>query len=258
MDDRSDIEQADVPGDVASPVGAGSVDGAGAPAEAPEAEEVTIFVETADGLDVLEEEYEDDGEGDEVIPTEIESAYDRPGRWYVVHTFAGHEAKVLSSLHNIIKSRDLTERIHEIFVPEEDVTEFKSGKKVTVSKRMFPSYVLVRCEPDPEIFYVIASTPGVTGFVGPEKTRPTPLTKREVDNIIRPHVEGVEPVGPRRRMPQHEFEINDTVQIKTGPFATFSGHVAEINEDQLKVKVLVDIFGRETPVELDFTQVTKL
>jgi transcription termination/antitermination protein NusG len=200
------------------------------------------------------------GEGDEFdgeeIEPEIESAFDRPGRWYVVHTFAGHEAKVLSSLANIIKSRELTDRIHEIFVPEEDVTEFKSGKKVTVSKRMFPSYVLVRCEPDPEIFYVIASTPGVTGFVGPEKTKPTPLTRREVDNIIRPHVEGVEQPVAKRRMAQHEFEINDTVQIKTGPFATFSGLVAEINEDQMKVKVLVDIFGRETPVELDFTQVT--
>jgi transcriptional antiterminator NusG len=175
-----------------------------------------------------------------------------------VHTFAGHEQKVIGALRNIIKSRELEDQIYEIYLPEEDVTEFKSGKKVTVSKRMFPSYLLIRCEPDPEIFYVIGSTPGVTGFVGAEKTRPTALTRREVDNIIRPHVEGVEVPQAKRRMPTHEFEVNDTVQIKTGPFATFSGHVAEINEDQLKVKVLVDIFGRETPVELDFTQVTKL
>jgi transcriptional antiterminator NusG len=207
-------------------------------------------IESEEILDIDGEEYE---------PEPIaESAFDRPGRWYVVHTFAGHEAKVISALANIIKSRNLEDRIHEIFVPEEDVTEFKSGKRVTVSKRMFPSYVLVRCENDPDVFFAIASTPGVTGFVGPEKTRPTPLTRREVDNIIRPHVEGVEAPVVKRRMPTHEFEINDTVQIKTGPFATFSGHVAEINEDQLKVKVLVDIFGRETPVELDFTQVSKL
>jgi len=86
----------------------------------------------------------------------------------------------------------------------------------------------------------------VTGFVGAEKTRPTALTRREVDNIIRPHIEGAEAPVAKRRMPTHEFEVNDTVQIKSGPFATFSGHVAEINEDQLKVKVLVDIFGRET------------
>ncbi len=203
-----------------------------------------------DDVTIIDNEFDDE-------PV-AESAFDRPGRWYVVHTFAGHEAKVISSLNNIIKSRDLSERIYELFVPEEDVTEFKNGKKATVSKRMFPSYVLVRCDADPEIFYVISSTPGVTGFVGPEKTKPTALTRREVDNIIRPVIEGVEPQVVKRRMPQHEFEINDTVQIKSGPFATFSGHVAEINEDQLKVKVLVDIFGRETPVELDFTQVTKL
>jgi len=162
------------------------------------------------------------------------------------------QAKVIGSLNNIIKSRELSDRIYELYLPEEDVTEFKSGKKVTVAKRMFPSYVLVRCEPDPEIFYVIASTPGVTGFVGPEKTRPTHLTKREVDNIIRPMIEGVEqPSTRKQRTPTHEFEINDTVQIKTGPFATFSGHVAEINEDQLKVKVLVDIFGPVSYTHLD-------
>jgi transcriptional antiterminator NusG len=189
---------------------------------------------------------------------EAESAFDRPGRWYIIHTFAGHEQKVIGALNNIVKSRELQDSIYEIYVPEEDVTEFKNGKKAIVSKKMFPSYLLIRCEPDPEIFYVIGSTPGVTGFVGSEKTRPTALTRHEVDNIIRPVVEGVEQPVHKRRVATHEFEINDTVQIKTGPFATFSGHVAEINEDQLKVKVLVDIFGRETPVELDFNQITKL
>lgn len=214
------------------------------PNEDLEVNDVTIL---DDGLD-----YEVDDE-----PT-VESAFDRPGRWYIVHTFAGHEKKVISALNNIIKSRELEDRIYEIYVPEEDVTEFKGGKKDVTSKKMFPSYLLIRCDPDPEIFYTVSSTPGVTGFVGAEKTKPTALTRREVDNIIRPKIEGVEQPVARRRMPTHEFEINDTVQIKTGPFATFSGHVAEINEDQLKVKVLVDIFGRETPVELDFTQVTKL
>src|SRR5450631_4344086 len=186
-------------------------------------------------IEILDVTIIDDDADEEPI---AESAFDRPGRWYIVHTFAGHEKKVIGALNNIIKSRELEEQIYEIYLPEEDVTEFKSGKKVTVSKRMFPSYLLIRCEPDPEIFYVI-------GFVGAEKTRPTALTRREVDNIIRPHVEGVEVAPTKRRMPTHEFEVNDTVQIKTGPFATFSGHVAEINEDQLKVKVLVDIFGRE-------------
>ena len=214
----------------------------------------TPLEETTDAVivddEILEITILDDGVDEEPV---VESAFDRPGRWYIVHTFAGHEQKVIGALNNIIKSRELSESIYEIYLPEEDVTEFKSGKKVTVSKRMFPSYLLIRCEPDPEIFYVIGSTPGVTGFVGAEKTKPTALTRREVDNIIHPHVEGVEQPTAKRRMPTHEFDVNDTVQIKTGPFATFSGHVAEIN-----VKVLVDIFGRETPVELDFTQVTKL
>jgi transcription termination/antitermination protein NusG len=212
-----------------------------------EMNDTTVDEETT--LDV--EIFEDDA-------PEAESAFDRPGRWYIVHTFAGHEQKVMSALANMIKARGLEEQIHEVYLPEEDVTEFKGGKKTTSAKKMFPSYLLIRCEPDPEIFYVIGSTPGVTGFVGAEKTRPTALTRREVDNIIRPVVAGVEVAPVKRRGPTHEFEINDTVQIKTGPFATFSGHVAEINEDQLKVKVLVDIFGRETPVELDFNQVTKL
>ncbi len=197
-------------------------------------------------------------EDEEDDAPEVESAYDRPGRWYIIHTFAGHEKKVIAALANIIKVRDLGDQIYEIYSPEEDVTVFKGGKKDQKSVRMFPSYLLVRCEPDPEIFYVIGSTPGVTGFVGAEKTKPTALTRREVENIIRPVVEGEAAPVAKRRGPQHEFEINDTVQIKSGPFATFSGHVAEINEDQLKLKVLVDIFGRETPVELDFTQVTKV
>ena len=221
--------------------------------------DVTILAGADDGGPQDLEDLEDlDPADEDVAEPVVDSAYDRPGRWYIVHTFAGHEQKVIGALNNIIKSRELGDAIYEIYLPEEDVTEFKGGKKVTVSKRMFPSYLLIRCEPDPEIFYVIGSTPGVTGFVGAEKTRPTALTRREVDNIIRPHVEGVELPAAKRRGPTHEFEVNDTVQIKTGPFATFSGHVAEINEDQLKVKVLVDIFGRETPVELDFAQVTKL
>jgi len=136
---------------------------------------------------VSEEQHVD---GDEILDVTIiedveepvvESAFDRAGRWYIVHTFAGHEQKVIGALNNIIKSRELSDSIYEIYLPEEDVTEFKSGKKVTVSKRMFPSYLLIRCEPDPEIFYVIGSTPGVTGFVGAEKTRPTALTRREVE-----------------------------------------------------------------------------
>src|ERR1700684_2279295 len=136
--------------------------------------------DTLDGEEILDVTIIEDDE--EPI---VESAYDRPGRWYIVHTFAGHEQKVIGALNNIIKSRELSESIYEIYLPEEDVTEFKSGKKVTVSKRMFPSYLLIRCEPDPEIFYVIGFYPGASRFVRAEKSRPTALTRREVYNIIR-------------------------------------------------------------------------
>jgi len=169
---------------------------------------------TADGDEILDVTIIEDAPEEPVV----ESAFDRSGRWYIVHTFAGHEQKVIGALNNIIKSRELSESIYEIYLPEEDVTEFKSGKKVTVSKRMFPSYLLIRCEPDPEIFYVIGSTPGVTGFVGAEKTRPTALTRREVDNIIRPHVEGAEQekrggLPPRifRHHRQHQEKGDDLV-----------------------------------------------
>jgi len=173
-----------------------------------------------------------------------------------VHTYSGYENKVKGNLENIIKARELGDRIHEIVVPMEDVVEFKNGKKVTVSKKVFPGYLLVRCTPSDDVWFAIRSSPGVTGFVG-SASKPTPLSRREVESILHVKVEGTEAPTKRSR-PAHEFELNETVRIKEGPFADFPGHIAEINEDQLKVKVLVDIFGRETPVELEFSQVAKL
>jgi len=213
-------------------------------------------------IEVTEEEVFDDV-NDAANDVEIfddepvaESAFDRPGRWYVVRTFAGHEAKVANSLNIVIKNRGLEEEIFEVFIPEEDVTEIRRDKRVTVKKKTFPGYLLVRCHPSNENFQTITSIPSAIGFVGPQKDNPIPLTKREIDGIIRPTIEGVE-MPVKRRTAKHDFALGEPVQIKTGPFATFTGHIAEINEDQMKLKVLVDIFGRETPVELDFTQVTK-
>jgi transcription termination/antitermination protein NusG len=196
------------------------------------------------------EELEDDDE------PKAESPYDRPGRWFVVHTYSGYENKVKGNLENISKARELGDRIHEIVVPMEDVIEFKNGKKVTVSKKVFPGYLLVRCTPSDDVWFAIRSSPGVTGFVG-SASKPTPLSRKEVESILHVKQEGVE-VAAKRSRPAHEFELNETVRIKEGPFADFPGHIAEINEDQLKLKVLVDIFGRETPVELEFSQVAKL
>jgi transcription termination/antitermination protein NusG len=196
----------------------------------------------------------EDDEEEEIVP--VESPYDRPGRWYVVHTYSGYENKVRSNMGNVVASRGIEDRVYEVVIPMEDVVEFKGGKKVTVQKKVFPGYLLVRCDLDDDTWGAIRNTPGVTGFVGPG-TKPTPLSRREVENILQVKVEGTE-AGPKRSRPRLEYEVDETVRVKEGPFADFSGQIAEINEDQLKLKVLVNIFGRETPVELEFSQVAKL
>ena len=196
----------------------------------------------------------DDIEDEDIVPAP--SPYDRPGRWYVVHTYAGYENKVKSNLHSRTVSMEMEDRIYEVVIPMEDVVEFKNGKKVVVQKKVFPGYLLCRCELDDDSWSVVRNTPGVTGFVGPG-TKPTPLSRREVESILQVKPEGAEP-GQKRSRPRLEHEIGETVRVKEGPFADFSGQIAEINEDQLKLKVLVNIFGRETPVELEFSQVAKL
>jgi transcriptional antiterminator NusG len=197
-----------------------------------------------------------DNDEDDEPPVVIESPYDRPGRWFVVHTYAGYENKVKSNLESRIVSMNMEDRIFEVVIPMEDVVEFKNGKKVVVQKKVFPGYLLTRCDLDDDSWSVIRNTPGVTGFVGPG-TKPTPLSRREVESILQVKVEGgSEPVKKTR--PRLEYEVGETVRVKEGPFADFSGQIDEINEDQLKLKVLVNIFGRETPVELEFSQVAKL
>jgi transcriptional antiterminator NusG len=200
-----------------------------------------------------------DGEDDYLDEDEepfVVSPYDQPGRWFVVHTYAGYENKVKSNLHSRAVSMNMEDRIYEVVIPMEDVVEFKNGKKVVVQKKVFPGYLLCRCELDDDSWSVIRNTPGVTGFVGPG-TKPTPLSRREVEGILQVKVEGGEAPSKRSR-PRLEHEVGETVRVKEGPFADFSGQIAEINEDQLKLKVLVNIFGRETPVELEFSQVAKL
>ncbi len=196
---------------------------------------------------------EDDDDIEDLV---VESPYDRPGRWYVVHTYAGYENKVKSNLESRIVSMNMEDRIFEVVIPMEDVVEFKGGKKVVVQKKVFPGYLLTRCDLDDDSWSVIRNTPGVTGFVGPG-TKPTPLSRREVEGILQVKVEGGADHAKKTR-PRLEYELGETVRVKEGPFADFSGQIDEINEDQLKLKVLVNIFGRETPVELEFSQVAKL
>ncbi len=218
---------------------------------------------TTDGAEQVEDTAAVGAESDDALLDEegeeepfVVSPYDQPGRWYVVHTYAGYENKVKSNLHSRAVSMNMEDRIYEVVIPMEDVIEFKNGKKVVVQKKVFPGYLLCRCELDDDSWSVIRNTPGVTGFVGPG-TKPTPLSRREVEGILQVKVEGAE-APPKRSRPRLEHEVGETVRVKEGPFADFSGQIAEINEDQLKLKVLVNIFGRETPVELEFSQVAKL
>jgi transcriptional antiterminator NusG len=194
-------------------------------------------------------------EGAEEVVAPPESPYDKPGSWYVVHTYAGYENKVKSNLESRISSMNMEDRIYEVVIPLEDVVELKNGKRQVVSRKVFPGYLMVRMDLDDDSWYVVRNTPGVTGFVG-LGARPTPLSRREVENILAVKVDGAGPAKKTR--PRLEYEVGESVRVREGPFADFSGTIAEINEDQLKLKVLVNIFGRETPVEFEFAQVAKL
>ncbi|MDP6322536.1 MAG: transcription termination/antitermination protein NusG [Acidimicrobiales bacterium] len=193
---------------------------------------------------------------EEDLTPKRESPYDRPGRWFVVHTQSGYENKVKQNLETRTSSMNLEDRILEIVIPMEDVVEFRNGKKVNVSKKMFPGYLLVRCFLDDASWAAIRDTPGIVNFVG-AGGKPSPLSRKEVENFLYVPDE-TKPDAPKKTRARLGFELNETVRVKEGPFADFSGAIVEINEDQLKVKVLVDIFGRETPVELEFSQIAQL
>jgi len=186
------------------------------------------------------------------------SPFDREGDWYVVHTYAGYENKVKSNLLNRIRSMHVEERIFEVVIPMEDVIEFKGGSRRVVQKKVFPGYLLVRMDLDDDSWYVVRNTPGVTGFVGPSGSKPVPLSRREVEDILGVEKPEGAPVVEKKARPRVEFEEGEQVRVTTGPFADFNGAISEIDVDRSKLKVLVNIFGRETPVELEFGQVAKL
>lgn len=231
-----------------------------APAPGEDADRTDLDAEPAAGAGA------DAADGDDAVDAEdlieevaapvVESPFDRPGRWYVVHTQSGYEKKVKQNLEARTSSMNMEERIHEVVIPMEDVVDFKGGKKVVVQKKMFPGYLLVRCELDDDSWYVIRNTPGVTGFVG-QGAKPSPLPRKDVEAFLSVSTETPDEVAQRAK-PRLEYEMGETVRVKEGPFADFSGEIIEINEDQLKLKVLVNIFGRETPVELEFSKVAKL
>ena len=199
-----------------------------------------------------------DAEEEQEDEQEEEQPWMKPGSWYVVHTQSGYEKKVEHNLKTRIASMSMQDDIYEIVIPMEEVVEFKQGRKQTVQKKVFPGYLLVRCEMDDPTWFCIRNTPGVTGFVGQSQKgqKPTPLSKREVETFLSAKGDGQD--APKRKAPKLEYEVGEGVRVKEGPFADFSGQVAEINADHMKLKVLVNIFGRETLVEMDFVQVVKL
>ncbi len=224
--------------DVETPVDEAPVD------EAPAADDDVVAIDVEDD--------EDDA------PFEVEkqiSPYDRPGRWFVLHTQSGYENKVRSNIVARISSMNMEDRIYEVVIPMEDVVEFKNGKKVVVQKKVFPGYLLCRLHLDDDSWFVVRNTPGVTGFVG-AGNKPSPLPRKDVENFLQVKTDGEDTT--RKGRPRLEYEMGESVRVKEGPFADFQGEIVEINEDQLKLKVLVNIFGRETPVELEFAQVGKI
>ncbi len=171
--------------------------------------------------------------------------------WFVINTYSGHENKVRLNLLQRIKSMNQERYVKEIVVPTEQVVETKNGQKVQSEKRVFPGYVLVLMQMNDDSWGLVKNTPGVTGFVGSVKNKPLPLSAQEVDRIL--HTSTVE-----KPKAVAMFSVGETVRVMSGPLSDFNGEIAEISEDQSKLKVLVNIFGRETPVELSFDQVKKI
>lgn len=173
--------------------------------------------------------------------------------WYVVHTYSGYENKVKMNLEKRVESMDMTDKIFRILVPVEEENEVKNGKTKIVTKKVFPGYVIVEMVMTDDSWYVVRNTPGVTGFVGSSGagSKPTPLLPEETDKILRQ-------MGVERPRAEVDFDLKESVKVKEGPFANFIGSIEDISMEKRKLKVHVNMFGRETPVELEFHQVEKL
>jgi transcription termination/antitermination protein NusG len=276
--------QADEPAADATPADdaedVSAADAAETDADAPAAETAEDADETADDADapaddvedadadVAEEEAAEAAEDEPADPAaEMRDALRRaPGDWYVVHSYAGYENKVKTNLETRIQTLDMEDYIFQVEVPTEEVTEIKNGQRKQVQRKVLPGYILVRMELNDPSWSAVRNTPGVTGFVG-ATSKPSPLTIDEVLKFLLPQVEEAKPAaagkgtaatpakGPAVEV---DFEVGESVTVMDGPFATLPATINEVNADGQKLKVLVSIFGRETPVELSFSQVSKI
>ncbi|MDA4107335.1 transcription termination/antitermination protein NusG [Mycolicibacterium holsaticum] len=250
-------EEADVAGDAVSDEAATPADAAGeaeAEAEAPAAE----------GTDAPAEEEEEDP----AVALKKELRL-KPGDWYVIHSYAGYENKVKANLETRVQNLDVGDYIFQVEVPTEEVTEIKNGQRKQVNRKVLPGYILVRMELNDESWGAVRNTPGVTGFVG-ATSRPSPLSLDDVVKFLLPPATAKKPgkaastsaaaadTGIERTPIEVDFEVGESVTVMDGPFATLPASISEVNAEQQKLKVLVSIFGRETPVELTFNQVAKI
>jgi transcription termination/antitermination factor NusG len=262
-----DDPRVDVEGSVDVETGAGepgAAEGSTDTVDTPDAEvavdtlDADVAVETAE-VEPVEEEDDDPAEA---MRKALRIA---PGDWYVVHSYAGYENKVKTNLEARIQSLDVEDYIYQIEVPTEEVTEIKNGKRAQVNRKVLPGYLLVRMELNDESWGAVRNTPGVTGFVG-ATSRPSPLTIDEVVKILAPAITppaartggGEAAASSSAPAALVDFEVGESVTVMDGPFATLPATINEINAEQQKLQVLVSIFGRETPVELSFSQVSKI
>ena len=262
-----------------------ATDAAGPDAETGEADDVSEYSEEAGGFDPAGEDAgpspangasddaaaaddalaDDAGfgaDGPEEKADDAREEFERelrmlPGDWYVVHSYAGYENRVKTNLESRLQSLNMEDYIFQIEVPVHQVTEIKGGKRQQVQEKVLPGYILVRMDLTDESWAVVRNTPGVTGFVG-LSSRPSPLQLGEVAGLLAPEPEPGTKQAEAARPSTVEFEVGESVTVMDGPFATLPATVNEINPDTQKLKVLVSIFGRETPVELSFDQVTKI